>query len=196
MFFTRFVRGRPAPPTYTPGMPLYVCEHRYKDDGHSFKKIKSWNSSIPEEVRKHEYEFTPFVGERVEQLKKIASPFARGIAGPGGVGDPVEEDEDQIKYHSNGVGFSNPNISTNYGQLHANAMATTEVEHNHGPSLYGVQSQQTTRNNSVSAVVPQAVQSIGLTPVEIAAAAESFFDLPAVIGKSNLRSVVHHSSCS
>lgn len=83
MFFTRYTRGRPKSPAWTPSMPLYVCEHRYKDDVKAFKKIKSWASCIPEEIRAHEYDFEPFGDNRVDQLARVKSPFVRGMAGPG-----------------------------------------------------------------------------------------------------------------
>lgn len=83
MFFTRYTRGRPKPPAWTPSIPLFVCEHRYKDDVKAFKKIKSWASCIPEEIRVHEYDFEPFEDGRVEQLTRVKSPFVRGMAGPG-----------------------------------------------------------------------------------------------------------------
>lgn len=64
-------------------MPLYVCEHRYKDDVKQFKKIKSWSSCIPEEIRAHEYEFEPYADGHVDQLARVKSPFTRGVPGPG-----------------------------------------------------------------------------------------------------------------
>ncbi|GJN88156.1 hypothetical protein Rhopal_001113-T1 [Rhodotorula paludigena] len=85
MFFTKYTRGRPKPPAWNPTLPLYVCEFRYKDDVKAFKKIKSWSSCVPEEIRKNEYEFEPFGDDRVEQLVKVKSPFVRGVAGPGGL---------------------------------------------------------------------------------------------------------------
>lgn len=64
-------------------MPLYVCEHRYKDDIKQFKKIKSWSSCIPEEIRAHEYDFEPYADGHVDQLARVKSPFVRGVPGPG-----------------------------------------------------------------------------------------------------------------
>ncbi|GAA6041769.1 hypothetical protein JCM8097_008324 [Rhodosporidiobolus ruineniae] len=80
MFFTRYIRGRPQPPAWTEGMPLYVCEYRYKDDVKSFKKIKSWNSCVPEEIRHHEYDYEPYPDGHVDTLPKVKSPFVRGVA--------------------------------------------------------------------------------------------------------------------
>lgn len=81
MFFTRYTRGRPK--AWDPSMPLYVCEHRYKDDAKQFKKIKSWSSCIPEEIRAHEYDFEPYADNHVDQLARVKSPFTRGVPGPG-----------------------------------------------------------------------------------------------------------------
>ncbi|GAA6003570.1 hypothetical protein JCM10207_000393 [Rhodosporidiobolus poonsookiae] len=78
MFLTKYLRGRPKPPAWYPGMPLYVCEYRYKDDVKAFKKIKSWNSAIPKPIREHEYEYEPFVDDRVDQPAKVRSPFVPG----------------------------------------------------------------------------------------------------------------------
>lgn len=64
-------------------MPLYVCEHRYKDEAKQFKKIKSWSSCIPEEIRAHEYDFEPYADNHVDQLTRVKSPFTRGVPGPG-----------------------------------------------------------------------------------------------------------------
>ena len=100
MFFTKYVRGRPKAPAWKPEVPLYVCEHRYKEDVKTFKKIKSWTSSLPEEIRKHDYGMDLFPDEQVEPLRKVKSPFVRGIVGPGGIGETVEhEEEEQAKYH-------------------------------------------------------------------------------------------------
>ncbi|GAA5993188.1 hypothetical protein JCM10908_001332 [Rhodotorula pacifica] len=81
MFFTRYTRGRPK--AWNASMPLYVCEHRYKDDIKQFKKIKSWSSCIPEEIRAHEYDFEPYADGHVDQLVRVKSPFMRGVPGPG-----------------------------------------------------------------------------------------------------------------
>ncbi|KAL8276216.1 hypothetical protein RQP46_011377 [Phenoliferia psychrophenolica] len=100
LWHPKYVRGRPKPPYYTPGMPLYVCEHRYKETVKSFKKIKSWTQCVPDEIRKYDYEMDLFPNELVDALKKVKSPFVRGIAGPGGIGVSMErEEEEQGKYH-------------------------------------------------------------------------------------------------
>lgn len=87
-------------PAWNPSMPLYVCEHRYKDDLKSFKKIKNWQSAVPEDIRRHEYDFEPFPDDRIDNPIKIKSPFVRGISGPGGIGQAIEREEsEQTKYH-------------------------------------------------------------------------------------------------
>ena len=57
-FTARHIRGRPCPPFWYPGWPLYVCDSRYNDRDRVFVRIKNWNSCVPEEVRKSE-EFMP-----------------------------------------------------------------------------------------------------------------------------------------
>lgn len=92
MYYTRYVRGRPKAPMYTKDMSLYVCESRYKDDTRSFKKIKNWGTAIPEEVRKIEYEMDHF--QQPMQLRRVPSPFAAGVKGPGGYGESTEASEE------------------------------------------------------------------------------------------------------
>ncbi|KEI38231.1 uncharacterized protein L969DRAFT_88668 [Mixia osmundae IAM 14324] len=99
MFLTRYIRGRLQAPLWTPDIPLYVCEHRYKDDKeHTFKKIKSWASCVCEEARKVDlvYQTDPPVS-----VRRVASPFLSGVEGPGhlGAADPSEE-EDQLRYYA------------------------------------------------------------------------------------------------
>jgi chromatin structure-remodeling complex subunit RSC1/2 len=85
MFFTKYTRGRPKPPAWTLNIPLFVCEYRYKDDVRIFKKIKSWTSCIPEQIRQHEYDFEPYADNHVDTLPKVKSPFVRGVVGTGGL---------------------------------------------------------------------------------------------------------------
>ena len=44
-FTARHIRGRPRPPVWYPGFPLYVCDSRYSDRERIFVKIKNWNHS-------------------------------------------------------------------------------------------------------------------------------------------------------
>ncbi|KAG6854195.1 hypothetical protein C0991_009508 [Blastosporella zonata] len=85
-FTARHVRGRPRPPFWYLGFPLYVCDSRYNDRDRVFVKIKNWNSCVPEEVRKST-EFMPiYPFERPILPSQFPSPFlGRGVKGPGGV---------------------------------------------------------------------------------------------------------------
>ncbi|KAF8122454.1 hypothetical protein EV363DRAFT_1182570 [Boletus edulis] len=99
-FTARHIRGRPRPPFWHPGWPLYVCHSRYNERERVFVKIKNWASCIPEEVRKKD-EFMPIYGfERVVYPSKVKSPFVVGpgggapvVKGPGGIGEPLEKPE-------------------------------------------------------------------------------------------------------
>ncbi|KAL7285867.1 hypothetical protein ACG7TL_000978 [Trametes sanguinea] len=94
-FTARHLRGRPRPPFWYPGWPLYVCDSRYNDRDRVFVKIKNWNSCIPEEVRKKE-EFMPiFPFERPVFPRSNPSPFlgAHKIKAPGGIIDGPEKPE-------------------------------------------------------------------------------------------------------
>lgn len=70
-------------------MPLYVCEHRYKEEAKVFKKIKIWESCLPEIVKKADYPLVENVGGAIEVLRKVKSPFVLGGAGTGGIGGTV-----------------------------------------------------------------------------------------------------------
>ncbi|KAJ2912411.1 hypothetical protein MD484_g8004, partial [Candolleomyces efflorescens] len=74
-FTARHVRGRPRPPFWYVGWPLYVCDSRYNDRERIFVKIKNWNSCVPEEVRKS-LEFMPiYPFERMVYPARLSSPF-------------------------------------------------------------------------------------------------------------------------
>lgn len=91
-FTARHIRGRPRPPFWYPGFPLYVCDSRYNDRERVFVRIKNWNSCVPEEVRQKE-EFMPiYPFERTVYPVKLPSPFlVKGtstkpaVKGPGGL---------------------------------------------------------------------------------------------------------------
>ncbi|TFK71699.1 hypothetical protein BDN72DRAFT_957862 [Pluteus cervinus] len=94
-FTARHIRGRPRPPFWYLGWPLYVCDSRYHDPRAQdkdkalapFVKIKNWNSCVPEEVRKST-EFMPIYNfERTVLPELYPSPFLvkGGIKGPGGI---------------------------------------------------------------------------------------------------------------
>ena len=97
-FTARHIRGRPRPPSWYPGFPLYVCDSRYNDRDRVFVKIKNWNSCVPEEVRKST-DFMPiYPFERTVFPNRLPSPFLtkgpRGpVKGPGGITDVVERGE-------------------------------------------------------------------------------------------------------
>ena len=71
MFFTRYSRGRPR------GLPadkeVYVCEARYNEEKHTFNKIKTWNSCLPDEVKEKDYEMDLF--DSIRKEKKVPSPL-------------------------------------------------------------------------------------------------------------------------
>lgn len=178
MFFTRYVRGRPK--IWYPGMPLYVVEHRYKDDVKSFKKIKNWNSCVPEEVRKNEYELVPFPDERVDILRRIKSPFVRGVAGPGGIGEAMEnEEEDQARYH-----FLPSGEPATVQRVKVEMQAAAEA--GSSMALYGAPVAVPAPLPSIpplAFVAPVATPPTvsGATPAEQAIATESFYPLPVEI---------------
>ncbi|KAH7925669.1 hypothetical protein BV22DRAFT_416009 [Leucogyrophana mollusca] len=104
-FTARHIRGRPRPPFWYPGWPLYVCDARYNDRERLFVRIKNWNSCIPEEVRQNE-EFMPiYAFERSVYPMKTTSPFiGKGaVKGPGGIGEPIEKAEGE-KIEGGGTG--------------------------------------------------------------------------------------------
>lgn len=113
-FTARHIRGRPRPPYWYLGFPLYVCDSRYNDRDRIFVKIKNWNSCIPEEVRKST-EFMPiYPFERTVYPIRYPSPFlVKGnnskVKGPGGIissssGDGVGEHDVDKKKNASGVG--------------------------------------------------------------------------------------------
>ncbi|KAK4056209.1 hypothetical protein OIO90_002650 [Microbotryomycetes sp. JL221] len=100
MYFTRYTRGRPKATHWTPDVSMYVCEHRYKEDVRSFKRIKNWLTCIPEDVRKREYPLEKWADGHVDQLKQFPSPFLSGVEGPGHIGESLEAvEDDQAKFH-------------------------------------------------------------------------------------------------
>ncbi|OJT08505.1 Chromatin structure-remodeling complex subunit rsc1 [Trametes pubescens] len=105
-FTARHLRGRPRPPFWHPGWPLYVCDARYNDRDRVFVKIKNWNSCIPEEVRKRE-EFMPiYPFERPVVPRTYPSPFAgaQKIKAPGGILDATEKADGEKTEAAAGVG--------------------------------------------------------------------------------------------
>lgn len=72
MFVTRYSKGRPR--GFPSDREIYVCESRYNEEKHTFNKIKTWASCLPDEVRDKDYEMDLFGGTR--KLKKHPSPIA------------------------------------------------------------------------------------------------------------------------
>ena len=104
-FTARHIRGRPRPPYWYPGWPLYVCDSRYNDRERIFVKIKNWNSCVPEEVRKDPSYMPIYPFERPVFPRRFASPFVSGkpIKAPGGIGDAIERPEGE-KLEGGGIG--------------------------------------------------------------------------------------------
>ena len=104
-FTARHIRGRPRPPFWYPGWPLYVCDSRYNDRERIFVKIKNWNSCVPEEVRKDPSYMPIYLFERPVFPRRFASPFVSGkpIKAPGGIGDAIERPEGE-KLEGGGIG--------------------------------------------------------------------------------------------
>ncbi|KAJ1966146.1 hypothetical protein IWQ62_002500 [Dispira parvispora] len=80
-----YTRGRPA--DMAPGAKVYVCEHRYTEVGHTFKRIKDWKSTLPVKVRHTKVypgdepdNWTPFAEPLV--LKRVASVFKEASKSP------------------------------------------------------------------------------------------------------------------
>ncbi|GAA5841640.1 hypothetical protein JCM11251_004238 [Rhodosporidiobolus azoricus] len=201
MFFTKYTRGRPKPPAWNESMPLYVCEYRYKDDVKSFKKIKSWNSCVPEEIRKNEYDFEPFPEDHVEILPKVKSPFVSGIAGPGGMvggsgsatpayhfsqdGKPATAEEVQAtKVEASPMDIdldvASPALDANTAAAFAQAFDVSSLAAGAAiPSLPSLH--QTPALEPAAAGLPLAPAAPAATPAEIAAATENFAPLPTNI---------------
>jgi chromatin structure-remodeling complex subunit RSC1/2 len=82
----KHIRGRPQPPHWFPGWPIYVCDSRYNDRTKEFTTIKDPTQFIPEEVRK--IDFMPINHfAKVVLPRKGGSPFLKGVKGPGGIGN-------------------------------------------------------------------------------------------------------------
>lgn len=106
-FTARHIRGRPRPPVWYPGFPLYVCDSRYNDRERIFVKIKNWNSCVPEEVRKSA-DFMPiYPFEAPVFPKRYPSPFLTGGRGTGGLGESMEKAEGD-KHEGGGIGRKRP----------------------------------------------------------------------------------------
>ncbi|GAA5823811.1 hypothetical protein JCM3770_003011 [Rhodotorula araucariae] len=210
MFFTKYTRGRPKPPAWQPSIPLYVCEYRYKDDVKAFKKIKSWSSCVPEEIRKHEYDFEPFEDERVDTLAKVKSPFVRGVAGPGRLdganpayhfsqdGKPATAEEVQVQHQVQAQAQAQLHPQDVPMELDDNVALAVEAATSAALASFGAPAQQSASDFSTTAAlaalssfdIPAAASpTVELapapvaapTPAELAAANEFFAPLPPSI---------------
>ena len=130
-FTARHIRGRPRPPFWYLGWPLYVCDSRYNDRERIFVKIKNWNSCVPEEVRKST-EFMPiYPFERPIYPRRLGSPFLSGrVRGPGGIADTVEKAEGE-KVEGGGTGRKRPRRAADIASANANR---AELADKPGPS--------------------------------------------------------------
>lgn len=147
-FTARHIRGRPRPPFWYLGFPLYVCDSRYNDRDRVFVKIKNWNSCVPEEVRKST-EFMPiYPFERTVLPGRFPSPFlGRGskssVRGPGGIIDAVERPDDdkgdvstagRKRTRRNPGGEAEPNKTLYNGSAHGTNAAAASSQYHYQPS--------------------------------------------------------------
>jgi chromatin structure-remodeling complex subunit RSC1/2 len=103
MFITRFPKGRPR--GFPPDKAVYVCESRYNEEKHTFNKIKTWASCLPDEVRDKDYEMDLFPTPR--RMKKIPSPIKHLIR------EEAKEADDLPK-----PTWANPNAPPMIGAVH------------------------------------------------------------------------------
>ncbi|KDN50827.1 hypothetical protein K437DRAFT_267210 [Tilletiaria anomala UBC 951] len=92
MFYTRYIRGRPVPEprprsdkssgASRSSTEPYVTESRYNEQQRIFNKIKSWNSCVPEEVRKTEMPMVLF-DKPMPAPPRFDSPFLASSRKPG-----------------------------------------------------------------------------------------------------------------
>jgi chromatin structure-remodeling complex subunit RSC1/2 len=104
-FTARHIRGRPRPPYWYPGWPLYVCNSRYNDREHVFVRIKNWNSCVPEEVRKSAKFMPIYPFERTVFPRRVVSPFVSKtgkVKGPGGIEEGAETTLEPTEGDGNG----------------------------------------------------------------------------------------------
>ncbi|KAI0063253.1 hypothetical protein BV25DRAFT_1802548 [Artomyces pyxidatus] len=144
-FTARHIRGRPRPPFWYLGWPLYVCDSRYNDRERIFVKIKNWNSCVPEEVRKST-EFMPiYPFERMIFPRRFGSPFlkGKGVKGPGGIGDSIERgDGDKVEGGGTGrkrskrTGITATDISGPSKGLYVGVAAGSSGAGSHGAGSY------------------------------------------------------------
>ncbi|KAK2459787.1 hypothetical protein APHAL10511_008219 [Amanita phalloides] len=138
-FTARHIRGRPRPPYWYLGFPLYVCDSRYNDRDRVFVRIKNWNSCIPEEVRKST-EFMPiYPFERTVFPRRFPSPFLTkdkgAIKAPGGIMDVSDATEvDKAKKPRKGAADNGPNKGIYVGSSTQSASSVPVVAAQSQPS--------------------------------------------------------------
>ncbi|KAH8984669.1 hypothetical protein EDB86DRAFT_2962234 [Lactarius hatsudake] len=84
-FTARHIRGRPRPPSWYLGWPLYVCDSRYNDRGSASFEVRKSADFMP---------IYPF--ERMvfpTSLRPVLSLRVRAIRGPGGIGESIDRAE-------------------------------------------------------------------------------------------------------
>ena len=110
-FAAHHTSGRPRPPYWYLGWPLYVCDSQYNEHERVFVKIKDWDSCIPEEVWKNSTFMPIYPFERTVFPKKLPSPFLNRsgknlglVKGPGGIDESVGVVETSEKVEGDGDG--------------------------------------------------------------------------------------------
>jgi len=133
-FTARHIRGRPRPPFWYLGFPLYVCDSRYNDRDRVFVKIKNWNSCVPEEVRKST-EFMPiYPFEQTVLPARLPSPFIGrsglkgSVSGKGPGGLVAGEVADQVAVDTQGAGDANGQKRTRTAKSHAGGLGAPGTE--------------------------------------------------------------------
>ena len=197
LLLSKYVRGRPKAPVWTPSMPLYVVEHRYKPEVKEFKKIKNWDSALPEEIRKHEYDMDLYPNGHTELPRKVKSPFARGIVGPGGIGVAKEHDEEeQGKYHFLPGGepatvqkhkaFKEASEAVRAAEIAANPSASALYAAEKHTSLihFAAPTRAAPLPPPTPVLPPPPPIDPTLTPAELAVSKESFQPLPSFVSTS------------
>lgn len=87
----KHILGRPKPPTWYTGFPLYIIDSQYFPSHRAFKRLTTyseWLTSIPEEVRSSDFmpiETFDKEGKKIVVPTRLKSPFLRGVKGPGGL---------------------------------------------------------------------------------------------------------------
>ena len=93
-FTKKYIEGRPRPPCWYPSWPLYICECKYNDDTHVFTKIKNFLSFVPPKAQREPSPLYSF--EKLVYPARVASPFLRGIRGPGRAEDAGSAEKMEI----------------------------------------------------------------------------------------------------